>query len=127
MAVEAAKRPKGVRRFEVLMYASLALAAVSIPFTTWPVPYLLMFTLAVWWSFIIFLVWLTARRCRDWARRILFVLFCLELFKFYFLRDSFPPIPSLIYAVGVMLEAIAYYYVFTGDSREWFRGGKIVF
>jgi len=125
--VETAKRPKGVRRFEALMYASLMLAAASVPFMAWPVPAALVVVVACWWSFIVLLVWLTARRRRDWARRILFVLFCLELLKFYFLKDSFPPVPSLIYIAGITLEAFTYYYVFTGDSRDWFRGGKIVF
>jgi len=120
------QRPKGVRRFEILMYAGLAVTLAAMPFQNPAIPAAYLLEAAAWWTFIVLLVWLTARRRKNWARRTLFILFCLELVQFILFRDSLQPTTSLIYVMVTVLEAFAYYYVFTGDSREWFRSSGTI-
>ena len=120
-----AARPKRIRQFELLMYLSVAISAGSYVLLFWPASTIWIFLPAVWWGLTVWLSWLTARRSLDWARRLLLIWLCLDLFKFILMKNLFEPIPSLIYATALSVQAVACYLVFTGESRAYFRGTTI--
>lgn len=117
--------PKNVRRFEWLIYLAAAAVVILMPFQGFDLPPSLIVIIAVWWSFIFTLVWLAARRRQNWARCLLFGIFVLETVagrlliptQYYEAR----PIEGLVGFLVVSMQAAAYYFVFTGDSRDWFR------
>jgi hypothetical protein len=118
--MEIVARPRRVRLFEGLMYAGYGIA-IPTYFYFWPYNSPVTILVFLWWAFVLLLIWLAARRRRDWARKVLFLLYVLELFKFVILRNTLPPDMSLAWIAVMTLEAFAYYFVFTGDGRQWFQ------
>jgi hypothetical protein len=67
-------------------------------------------------------VWLVVWKRKNWARWLLLVLFVITL---PLLFVPYPPeanfLPMIEVAVGAtLIQAIAFYFVFTGDARRWF-------
>ena len=121
--------PKNVRRFEFLMYVALTVSFALLAWAFWegPSPQILpgLSMLSVWWSFKVFLIWRAARRRKNWARWILFVMFILETAVLAFnSAQADAEIPDVLFLIRA-LEGLAYYFVFTGDARPWFRKGSI--
>lgn len=121
--------PKNVRRFEFLIYLAGAIEILTYPLQGISTAFAASAISVAWWGFIILLIWLTARRRKNWARWVLFCLFVLET---VLVLGSLLGIRAAIYGQGapfampiqllvLMIEACAYYFVFTGDSRNWFR------
>ncbi|HEX3652573.1 MAG TPA: hypothetical protein VHU18_07110 [Rhizomicrobium sp.] len=80
--------------------ALLLLMAILFPF----------FRLAVW-------------KRKNWARWVLFAIFVLSL-PLLFVDHAFraDTLPLTIYGfVGTLMEAAAFYFLFTGDARAWFQ------
>ncbi len=113
-------RPQRVRLFEALMYASAAIAVGRYFFFRPLVLPWLFFTL-LWWGLVVWLTWLAARRRKEWARHPIYFLFVADLVKSMVFRNFLPPVWSLAFAAMVTLEALACYFVFTGESRAWFK------
>jgi hypothetical protein len=114
-------RPANIKRFELLMYLAAAISVAAAPFITPDVPASYYVVLALWGAFLFFLIWMVAHRRANWARWLLFALFCLEtLYGFYF-APAPPPATAVVRGVITALEAFAYYFVFTGNSRRWFK------
>ena len=131
--------PSTVAWFERLMYTALGLgcfnailgypylsedpriSALGADFPLILVIVLLVFSLplAVWW------IWLIARRRKNWARWTQLVLFivCLPFVISYaaamLLTD---PVVGALSALAGALQAAALVMVFSGESRDWFRG-----
>jgi hypothetical protein len=119
--------PRNVRRFELLMYAGILIDAASLPFPALSgFPSLTLSIVAFgagWWGFVVWLVWQTARRAKNWSRWLLFALFLLQTAQLVYLAAMLRLLPpALALMIGVSaIEAAAYYFIFTGDSRQWFR------
>jgi hypothetical protein len=114
--------PKNVRLFEFLIYGGGVFTIVTLPFRDIELTTPIIIANAIWWGFIVLLVWLTARRRKNWARWALFSLFLLEvtslLVTMHYLQLTWQ---ELFISVAVILtEGLAYYLVFTGDSHSWF-------
>ena len=66
--------------------------------------------------------WLAVWRRRNWARWVLFVLFVITLPMIFIPTPheaNFLPMTKV--AIGeTIIQAIAFYFVFTGDARPWF-------
>jgi len=118
-------RPNNVRRFELLIYLAAATEIVSLASQDIPWNWAIISATAIYASFIVTLIWLTAHRKQNWARWYLFVLFLLG----FFAEDSSMlggyyrehQAAGILDFIVVTLESVAYYLVFTGDSPAWFR------
>jgi hypothetical protein len=68
--------------------------------------------------------WLAVWRRKNWARWVLLVLFAISLPGLFldpepFVRDH---LPSTIIGFGAtFVEIIAFFFLFTGDAKPWFR------
>lgn len=117
--------------FELLMYAAIAIAAVAIPVPELspvvPVTFVTIAFAAAWWTFIGLLIWLTARRRKNWARLLLFALFATQTGQLAYVGwFSYLNVPrSWTYISITTIEAVAYVLIFTGDGRQWFRTSPV--
>jgi hypothetical protein len=112
--------PENVRKFEFLMYFAAAVAIGK---------YLLLHEnadllfVSFWTACVLALIWLTARRRQNWARWLLFILFLFECAEKIFLTVALKigfESASLYFLISP-IEALAYFFVFTGDSVAWFK------
>ena len=67
------------------------------------------------------LVWFAAQRRQSWAKWALLVLFLVDLyFPVRAFVESMSAIMRTASVVQIVLPIVAFYFVFTGDSRAWF-------
>jgi hypothetical protein len=113
--------PSNVRWFERIFIFAGIFAAVTLPWAGQPVTFSLLAFCLVWWGFVFLLVWLTSRRRKNWARWTLFALFLLE--TALTLKDDLRAhtTADFIRLTVTSLEAISYWFIFTGNSSAWFR------
>lgn len=122
--------PKNVFYFEVLLYMSLILDAVSIAFqdrtpdlditeTTIMAANVVaacMLLLYVW------LVWLAAYRRKNWPRWVLVVSLAFSVVSlFQVMGDNGLQFDSAIEIISCTLTAFGLYFAFTGDAKAWFK------
>ncbi len=119
--------PENVQRFEVLLYLSLMLDALSFPFREVPANLTessVMTTNLVSAGLILLfvnMVRLAARRHKNWARWVLLgalVLSVVSLAAVVGVEGW--GTDSVVDAVSSALTAVGLYYSFTGDARDWF-------
>lgn len=127
--------PGNVIWFERLMYAAIALGVVTAPLRQhdW-----MRVKAALGgagdigvWAFVIgsavisaAVVWLVARRRLNWLRWTWLALFVLGLAVGAFGLARGAPIGTASFVlgtIGILLQAAAFYFVFTGDAKPWFR------
>ena len=122
--------PKNVLRFEVLLYLSLALDALSVAFqdrtpsaemtesmiTTATVMAACLILLLVYF------VWLAAQRRKNWPRWALAAALVLSIISLaQVIGDSGLQLDSGIEIVSCILTAAGLYFSFTGDAKGWFN------
>ena len=122
--------PKNVLRFEVLMYLSLTLDALSVAFqdrtpsvemtesmiTTATVMAACLILLLVYF------VWLAAQRRKNWPRWALAAALVLSIISLVqIIGDSGVQLDSGIEIVSCILTAAGLYFSFTGDAQGWFN------
>jgi hypothetical protein len=122
--------PKNVLLFEVLLYLSLMLDAVSVAFQDrTPSAEMTdsMITVASLMSvgmilLLVYFVWLAAQRRKNWPRWALFavlVLSVVPLVEVIAVRGL--GFDSGIEVISCALTAAGLYFSFTGDARGWFN------
>lgn len=122
--------PKNVLLFEVLLYLSLMLDAVSVAFQDrTPSAEMTdsMITVASLMSvgmilLLVYFVWLAAQRRKNWPRWALFavlVLSVVPLVEVIAVRGL--GLDSGIEVISCALTAAGLYFSFTGDARGWFN------
>lgn len=123
--------PSRVVRFEQLMYASLGIGVVIAVLEAnrlaamagVGVGFLLVMQLLLIALFVL-LIWLIARRRKNWARWVILIFFLLGLPMlvpdFLEMLDA-NPIVGLLSAIQVILQIAALCFLFTGNSRVWFK------
>jgi cell division protein FtsW (lipid II flippase) len=123
--------PKNVLRFEVLLYSSLALDALSVAFqdrtpnaemTESMISVATVMAACLILSLVYF-VWLAAQRRKNWPRWVLagaLVLSVISLVQV--IGDSGVQLDSGIEIVSCALTAAGLYFSFTGDAQGWFNG-----
>jgi uncharacterized BrkB/YihY/UPF0761 family membrane protein len=121
--------PKNVWWFEVLLYASLVLDALSVAFqdrTPTPrmtesmigVSTLLALALLV---LLFYFVWLAARRKKSWPRWALSAALALSLISLaQVIGERGIQFDVLVDIVSCVLTALGLYLSFTGDAKDWF-------
>jgi hypothetical protein len=122
--------PKNVLWFEVLLYLSLTLDALSVAFedrtptadmteqmiTVATVIYALLILLLVYF------VWLAAQRRKNWPRWALATALVLSVISLVqMIGDNGVQINSGIEVVSCALTAAGLYFSFTGDAQGWFN------
>src|SRR5258708_29729449 len=122
--------PKNVLWFEVLLYLSLMLDALSVAFqdrTPSTEMTESMITVAtVMAAFLILLlvyfVWLAAQRRKNWPRWALVASLVLSVISLaQIIGDSGVELDSAVEIVSCGLTAAGLYFSFTGDAKGWFN------
>jgi drug/metabolite transporter (DMT)-like permease len=123
--------PKNVLWFEVLLYASLVLDALSVAFQD-RTPnadmteqmigvYTVMAALLI--LLLVYFVWLAAQRRKNWPRWALLAALVLSVISLIqFIGESGVDLDSAIEVVSCGLTAAGLYFSFTGDAKGWFNG-----
>ncbi|HXN87115.1 MAG TPA: hypothetical protein VN867_13665 [Candidatus Binataceae bacterium] len=125
--------PSNVARFEQLMYLAIAFGVIEAALN-WNRAVLeadpvggATFVVIVQGSILlsdVILIWLIARRRKNWARWLALISFLVEIpfrvntYIDLFQTDAFAGVLS---AAQDLLQMIALYLVFTGDARDWFQ------
>ena len=129
--------PRNVLWFEVLLYMSLVLDALSIAFqdrtprgditeSTIMVATVLAACLIL---LLFYFVWLAAQRRKNWPRWVLIASLVLSVISlFQIVGDDGLQVDSAIEVVSCALTAAGLYLSFTGDAQGWFSGfaGQLV-
>jgi protein-S-isoprenylcysteine O-methyltransferase Ste14 len=122
--------PKNVLWFEVLMYLSLTLDALSVAFQdrtpSEEMTEQLVMVATMMAAFLILLmvyfVWLAAQRRKNWPRWVLVASLVLSVIQLVqIIGDSGVALDSAIEIVSCALTAAGLYYSFTGDAKGWFN------
>jgi branched-subunit amino acid permease len=122
--------PKNVLWFEILLYLSLMLDALSVAFQdrtpSGSMTESMITTATVMAACLIllltFLVWLAARRHKSWPRWVLSASLVLSVISLaQIIGESGLQFDSAIEIVSCALTAAGLYCSFTGDARGWFN------
>jgi branched-subunit amino acid permease len=122
--------PKNVLWFEVLLYLSLTLDALSVAFQdrtpsgemTESVIMVGTVMAGGMILLLVFLVWLAAQRRKNWPRWVLAAALLLSLISLVqVIGDSGVQLDSAIEVVSCALTAAGLYFSFTGDAKGWFN------
>ena len=125
------KVPNNVVWFEVLLYLSLTLDALSVAFQDRTpsgdmTPSLIAITTVLAACLIllmVYFVWLAAQRRKNWPRWVLTVALALSVISLMqSIGDSGLLLDSAIEVVSCALTAAGLYFSFTGDAQGWFNG-----
>jgi hypothetical protein len=123
--------PKNVIWFEVLMYLSLTLDAMSVAFQdrtpsddlTESMIAIMTVISAVMILTLVYFVWLAAQRRKNWPRWVLTIALVLSVISLVqSIGDSGLLLDSGIEVVSCALTAAGLYFSFTGDAQGWFNG-----
>ena len=122
--------PKNVLRFEVLLYLSLTLDALSVAFQDRTPSVEMtesMITTATTMAaglilLLVYFVWLAAQRRKNWPRWALAAALVLSIISLaQVIGDSGLQLDSGIEIVSCILTAAGLYFSFTGDAQGWFN------
>jgi hypothetical protein len=122
--------PKNVLWFEVLLYLSLTLDALSVAFqdrtpsaeTTDQVIAVATVMAGCLILLLVFFVWLAAQRRKSWPRWVLLGALVLSVISLpQVIGDNGLQLDSAIEIVSCALTAAGLYYSFTGDAKGWFN------
>ena len=121
--------PKNVLWFEVLLYLSLTLDALSVAFqdrtpTAEMTEQMIMVATVMAACLILLLVyfvWLAAKRRKNWPRWALAAALVLSVISLVqIIGDNGVELDSGIEIVSCVLTAAGLYFSFTGDAQDWF-------
>jgi len=122
--------PRNVLWFEVLLYASLVLDALSVAFqdrtpspdTTESTIMVATLLAACLILMLFYFVWLAAQRRKSWPRWVLFASLVLSMISlFQIVGEGRLQIDSAIEVVSCALTAAGLCFSVTGDARGWFN------
>ena len=123
--------PKNVVWFEVLLYLSLTLDALSVAFQDrTPSDDLTESAIAVatviagaMILLLVYFVWLAAQRRKSWPRWVLLAALMMSIYSLVeVIGDTGLALDSAIEVVSCALTAAGLYFSFTGDAQGWFNG-----
>jgi branched-subunit amino acid permease len=123
--------PRNVVWFEVLLYLSLTLDALSVAFqdrTPSPEMTEQMITIATVMAagmilLLVYFVWLAAQRRKSWPRWVLLAALVLSVYSLVeTIGDVGLQLDSAIEIVSCALTVAGLYCSFSGDAKGWFTG-----
>jgi hypothetical protein len=119
--------PRDVLRFEALLYLSLLLDCLTAAFlgvgeaTRASISLLNLFLIAGFFA----LVWLAARRQKNWARWTLFGFFAFTVVVYIgSLSELTFGIGTIVDILSLASSALGFYFGFTSEAQQWFKGAK---
>jgi len=124
------KLPKNVVWFEVLLYLSLTLDALSVAFQdrtpsaemTDSMITVASLMAACMILLMVYFVWLAAQRRKNWPRWALLAALALSIISLaQVIGDGGVGLDSGIEVVSCALTAAGLYFSFTGDAKGWFN------
>jgi branched-subunit amino acid permease len=122
--------PRNVLRFEILLYLSLTLDALSVAFQdrtpSGEMTEQMITTATVMAAglilLLVYFVWLAAQRRKNWPRWALAAALVLSIISLVqIIGDSGLQLDSGIEIVSCILTAAGLYFSFTGDAKGWFN------
>ena len=122
--------PRNVLWFEVLLYLSLTLDALSVAFqdrtpsSEMTEPMIMVATVMAGGLILLLVsfVWLAAQRRKNWPRWALFAALVLSVISLVqIIGDAGLELDSAIEIVSCALTAAGLYFSFTGDAKGWFN------
>jgi hypothetical protein len=122
--------PRNVLWFEVLLYASLVLDALSVAFQdrtptadmTESTIMIVTVLAACLILMLFYFVWLAAQRRKSWPRWVLFASLVLSVIsQFQIVGENGLQLDSAIEVVSCALTAAGLYFSITGDAKGWFN------
>jgi branched-subunit amino acid permease len=122
--------PRNVLRFEVLLYASLMLDALSVAFQDRTpnadmTDQMIMAATVIAGGMILLLVyfvWLAAQKRKNWPRWVLAAALVLSVVSLaQIIGERGVELDSGIEIISCVLTAIGLYFSFTGDAQGWFN------
>src|SRR5664279_4233038 len=122
--------PKNVLWFEVLLYLSLTLDALSVAFQdrtpsgemTETMIMVATVMAGAMILLLVFFVWLAAQRRKNWPRWVLVASLVLSVISLLQITgESGVQVDSAIEIVSCILTAAGLYFSFTGDAKGWFN------
>jgi protein-S-isoprenylcysteine O-methyltransferase Ste14 len=122
--------PKNVLRFEVLLYLSLTLDALSVAFQdrtpSVEMTESMIATATVMAAglilLLVYFVWLAAQRRKNWPRWALAAALVLSIISLVqIIGDSGLQLDSGIEIISCILTAAGLYFSFIGDAQGWFN------
>jgi branched-subunit amino acid permease len=131
MNVNAMNVPRNVIWFEVLLYLSLTLDALSVAFqdrTPSPEMTEQMITIGTVMAagmilLLVYFVWLAAQRHKSWPRWVLLAALILSIYSLVeTIGEVGLQLDSAIEIVSCALTVAGLYFSFTGDAKGWFNG-----
>jgi hypothetical protein len=119
--------PRDVLRFEILLYLSLLVDSLSVAFfgvapgESEPAEPVVNLLTAAFIGLNVLLVWLAARRRKNWARLTLLGFFTLAVaISVGFFSQTEFGLRTVIDMLSLALSAVAFYFAFTTEARQWF-------
>jgi drug/metabolite transporter (DMT)-like permease len=122
--------PKNVLWFEVLLYLSLVLDALSVAFqdrtpsadVTESTIMIATVMAACLILLLVYFVWLAAQKRKNWPRWVLVASLGLSVISLLQITgESGVQVDSAIEIVSCILTAAGLYFSFTGDAKGWFN------
>jgi len=122
--------PRNVLRFEILLYLSLMLDALSVAFqdrtrradTTDSMVMAASVLAGCIILLLLYFVWLAARRRKNWPRWVLAAALVLSVISlFQIIGENGVELDSGIEIVSCLLTAAGLYFSYTGDGQGWFN------
>jgi hypothetical protein len=122
--------PRNVLRFEVLLYASLMLDALSVAFQDRTpnadmTDQMIMTATLIAGGMILLLVyfvWLAAQKRKNWPRWVLAAALVLSVVSLaQIIGERGVELDSSIEIISCVLTTIGLYFSFTGDAQGWFN------
>ena len=123
--------PRNVIWFEVLLYLSLTLDALSVAFQdrtasgemTEQVIAMATVTVGAMIVLLVYFVWLAAQRRKNWPRWVLIAALIMSVYSLVdVIGGTGLALDSAIEVVSCALTAAGLYFSFTGDAKGWFNG-----
>jgi hypothetical protein len=124
------KLPRNVLWFEVLLYLSLTLDALSLAFqdrtpsgdVTEQTIMMAAVIAGCMILLLVFLVWLAAQRRKNWPRWVLATVLVFSMISLaQIIGDTGLDLDSAVEIVSCALSAAGLYFSFTGDAVGWFN------
>jgi hypothetical protein len=126
--------PANVRRFVWLWWSSIVIALIAIPLLPPPSsselelgvtrPILMAISAGVAVTLVAVALpffWLAVWRGKNWARWLLLVAFVASIPLCFVDVPNLAPSVIILEWFSLLSEAAAFYFLFTGDARAWFR------